>query len=59
MFKRRQELKNLVNLENIENLSNYQLLKRKPSVSSTSLHFSKLITVLQFFFRITPVLQWF
>ena len=42
--------KNLVNLENEENLSNYQLLKRKPSVCSTSLHFSKLITVVQFFF---------
>ena len=42
--------KNLVNSENVENLSNYQLLKRKPSVCSTSLHFSKLITVVQFFF---------
>ena len=51
--------KNLVNSENVENLSNYQLLKRKPSVSSTSLHFSKLITVVHFFFRVTPVLQWF
>ena len=39
-----------MNLENKENLSNYQLLKRKPSVCSTSLHFSKLITVVQFFF---------
>ena len=37
-------------------------MKRKPSVCSTSLHFSnssKLITVVQFFFRVTPVLQWF
>ena len=42
--------KNLVNSENKENLSNYQLLKRKPSVCSTLLHFSKLITVVQFFF---------
>ena len=42
--------KNLVNSENKENLSNYQLLKRKPFVCSTSLHFSKLITVAQFFF---------
>ena len=42
--------KNLVNSENKENLSNYQLFKRKPSVCSTSLHFSKLITVDQFFF---------
>ena len=42
--------KNLVNSENKENLSNYQLLKRKPSVCSTSLHFSKLITVFQLFF---------
>ena len=42
--------KNLVNSENKENLSNYQLLKRKPSVCSTSLHFSKLITVVQFSF---------
>ena len=41
--------KNLVNSENKENLSNYQLLKRKPSVCSTSLQFSKLITVFQFF----------
>ena len=41
--------KNLVNSENVENLSNYQLLKWKPSVCSTSLHFSKLITVVQFF----------
>ena len=39
-----------MNSENKENLSNYQLLKRKPSVCSTSLHFSKLITVVQFFF---------
>ena len=30
---------------------------RKPSVCSTSLHSSKLITVVQFFFRVTPVLQ--
>ena len=51
--------KNLVNSENKENLSNYQLLKREPSVCSTSLLFSKLITVVQFFFRVTPVLQWF
>ena len=51
--------KNLVNWENKENLSNYQLLKRKPSVCSTSLHFSKLITVVQIFFRVTSVLQWF
>ena len=50
--------KNLVNSENKENLSNYQVLKRKPSVCSTSLHFSKLITVVQIF-RMTPVLQWF
>ena len=50
--------KNLVNSENKENLSNYQLLKREPSVCSTSLHFSKLITAVQFF-RVTPVLQWF
>ena len=42
--------KNLVNSENKENLSNYQLLKRKPSFCSISLHFSKLITVVQFFF---------
>ena len=48
-----------MNLENKENLSNYQLLKRKPSVCSTSLHFSKLITVVQFFSPVTPVLQWF
>ena len=48
-----------MNLENKDNLSNYQLLKRKPSVCSTSLHFSKLITVVQFFFPVTPVLQWF
>ena len=39
-----------MNLENKENLSNYQLLKRKPSLCSTSLPFSKLITVVQFFF---------
>ena len=39
-----------MNSENKENLSNYQLFKRKPSVCSTSLHFSKLITVAQFFF---------
>ena len=51
--------KNLVNSENKENLSNYQLLKREPSVCSTSLLFSKFITVVQFFFRVTPVLQWF
>ena len=38
-----------MNLENKENLSNYQLLKRKPSLCSTSLPFSKLITVVQFF----------
>ena len=42
--------KNLVNSENKENLSNYQLLKREPSVCSTSLLFSKFITVVQFFF---------
>ena len=48
-----------MNSENKENLSNYKLLKRKPSVCSTSLHFSKLITVVQFFFRVTPILQWF
>ena len=48
-----------MNSENKESLSNYQLLKRKPSVCSTSLHFSKLITVVQLFFRVTPVLQWF
>ena len=42
--------KNLVNSENKENLSNYRLLKRKTCVCSTSLHFSKLITVIQFFF---------
>ena len=48
-----------MNLENKENLSNYQLLKRKPSVCSTSLHFSKLIAVVQFFFPVTPILQWF
>ena len=40
----------LVNSENKENLSNYQLLKRKPSVCSASLHLSKLITCVQFFF---------
>ena len=51
--------KNLVNSENKENLSNYQLLKRNPSVFSTSLYFSKLITVVQFFFPVTPVTQWF
>ena len=45
--------KNLVNLENKENLSNYQLLKRKPSVCSTSLHFSKLISVVHIFSRDT------
>ena len=39
-----------MNLENKENLSNYQLLKRKPSLCSTSLPFSKLISVIQFFF---------
>ena len=39
-----------MNSENKENLSNYQLLKRKPSVFSTSLHLNKLITVVQFFF---------
>ena len=44
---------------NKENLSNYQLLKRKPSVCSTVPNFSKLITVVQFSFRATPVLQWF
>ena len=48
-----------MNSENKENLSNYQLLKREPSVCSTSLLFSKFITVVQFFFRVTPVLQWF
>ena len=32
--------KKLVNSENKENLSFYQLLKREPSVCSTSLHFS-------------------
>ena len=39
----------------------YQLstVKTKPSVCSTSLHFSKLITVIQSFFRVTTVLQWF
>ena len=47
-----------MNSENKENLSNYQLSKRKPSICSTSLHFSKLITVVQFF-RATLVLQWF
>ena len=31
-----------MNSENKENVFNYQLLKRKPSVCSTSLHFSKL-----------------
>ena len=46
----REDQKNLVNSENKENLSKYQLLKRKPSVCSTSLHFSKLITVVQIFF---------
>ena len=51
--------KNLLNSENKENLSHYQLLKRKPSVCSTSLHFSKLITVVQFSIRVTPVPQWF
>ena len=39
-----------MNLENKENLSNYQLLKRKPSLCSTLLPFSKLISVVQFFF---------
>ena len=48
-----------MNSENKENLSNYQLLKQKPSVCSTSLHFTKLITVVQFFSRVTPFLQWF
>ena len=43
--------KKIVNSENKENLSNYQLLKRKPSVCSTSLQFSKFITVVQFFSR--------
>ena len=51
--------KNLVNSENKENLSNYQPLKQKPSVCSTSLHFSKLITVVDLFFPETPVLHWF
>ena len=37
---------------NKENLSNYQLLKRKPSVCSTSLNFGELITVVQYFFRV-------
>ena len=41
--------KNLVNSENKENLSNYQLLKRKPSVCSTSLQFTKLILSFNFF----------
>ena len=31
----------------------------KPSVCSTSLHFSKLITVVQFLSPVTPLLQWF
>ena len=44
--------KKLVNSENKENLSNFQLLKRKPSVCSTSLHFGELITVGQYFFRV-------
>ena len=48
-----------MNLENKENLSNYQLLKRKPSLCSTSLPFSKLITVVQFFFPLTPILVWY
>ena len=48
-----------MNLENKENLSNYQLLKRKPSLCSTSLPFNKLITVVQFFIPVTPILQWF
>ena len=48
-----------MNSENKENLSNYQPLKRKPSFSSTSLHFSKLITVVDLFFPETPVLHWF
>ena len=51
--------KNLVNLENKENLSNYQLLKRKPSVCSSSLHFSKINHCRSIFFPVTPVLQWF
>ena len=51
--------KNLVNLENKENLSNYQLLKRKPSLCSTSLPFSKLTTVVQFFIPVTPILIWY
>ena len=51
--------KNLVNSENEENLSNYQPLKRKPSVCSTSLHFSKLITVVELFFPETLVLHCF
>ena len=46
--------KHLVNSENKENF--YQLLKRKPSVCSTSLHFSKLITDVDLFFPETPVL---
>ena len=46
----------LVNLENKENLSNHQLLKGKPSLCSTSLPFSKLITVVQFFIPVTPIL---
>ena len=53
------EVQNLVNSENKENLSNYQPLKRKPSVCSISLHFSKLITVVDLFFPETPVLHWF
>ena len=48
-----------MNLENKENLSNYQLLKRKPSVCCTSLPFSKLITVVQFFIPVTPILIWY
>ena len=46
-----------MNSENKENF--YQLLKRKPSVCSTSLHFSKLITDVDLFFPETPVLHWF
>ena len=44
-----------MNSENKENF--YQLLKRKPSVCSTSLHFSKLITDVDLFFPETPVLH--
>ena len=48
-----------MNSENKENLSNYQLVKRKPSVCSISLHLRKFKITVDQFFLVTPVLQWF